>query len=66
MSSTSALDLKAQAAAAWERGDFTAAASLYTDAIANVPVDSTSTRLSTETKELLRVLYSNRSAAYLK
>jgi alkyl sulfatase BDS1-like metallo-beta-lactamase superfamily hydrolase len=66
MSSTSAVDLKARAAAAWERGDFTAAAELYSEAIANVPVDSTSARLSAETKELLRVLYSNRSAAYLK
>lgn len=66
MSNASALDLKSQAAAAWERGDFTAAVDLYSEAIASVPVDGAAARTSTETKELLRVLYSNRSAAYLK
>ncbi len=52
-----AAELKGQASDAWSQGKFAEAAELYTGAIGATDISD---------RDSLKVLYSNRSAAYMK
>ena len=65
MSLQEAMELKEQASSAWSRGEYDGATDLYSQAIAII-LDIRDDIAPREQREQLKILYSNRCAAYLK